>query len=238
MSPDNPHELIAVRSGSPLILGIANHGLIIASDIHAFSMHTKDIIYLNDGELLVLHKNNEYQIELLSGEKVNKKIEKIETDEQKGEKGKFDHYMLKEIFEQPEVIRNTIRGRLNFETGNVMLGGIESVMPELLKKRKITIVACGTSAYAGMVGKNFLQEIANIECEVVIASEFRYQKNFWNADTAILAISQSGETADTIAAIKEAKHRGMMTLGIINVPGSSIAQMTDAGIFTHAGKEV
>ncbi len=136
------------------------------------------------------------------------------------------------------MIENTIRGRINFETEQVTLGGIRNVMPELLKKKEIIIVACGTSYYAGLVGKNFLQEIGGIACRVEIASEFRYSKQFWNKDTALLVISQSGETADTLAALREAKHRGIMTLGIVNVPGSTIAQETDAGIFTHAGKEV
>lgn len=140
--------------------------------------------------------------------------------------------------EQPEVIENTIRGRINFETEQVTLGGIKQIMPELLTKKEIIIVACGTSYYAGLVGKNFLQEIGGIPCRVEIASEFRYGKQFWNKDTALLVISQSGETADTLAALREAKHRGIMTLGIVNVPGSTIAQETDAGIFTHAGKEV
>ncbi len=146
--------------------------------------------------------------------------------------------MLSEIFEQPEVIENTVRGRINFETEQVTLGGIKQIMPELLTKKEIIIVACGTSYYAGLVGKNFLQEIAGIPTRVEIASEFRYSKQFWSPDAALLVISQSGETADTLAALREARHRGIMTLGIVNVPGSSIAQETDAGIFTHAGKEI
>lgn len=193
---------------------------------------------MEDGELATLNLDGSYTLESVSGEIITREAQKLEIFQDTSDSSKYEHAMLSEIMEQPEVIENTIRGRINFETEQVTLGGIKSIMPELLTKKEIIIVACGTSYYAGLVGKNFLQEIGGIPCRVEIASEFRYGKQFWNKDTAMLVISQSGETADTLAALREAKHRGILTLGIVNVPGSTIAQETDAGIFTHAGKEV
>ncbi len=193
---------------------------------------------MEDGEFATLNLDGSYSLESVSGELISREALKLEIFQDTSDSSQYAHSMLGEIMEQGEVIENTIRGRINFETEQVTLGGIRNVMPELLKKKEIIIVACGTSYYAGLVGKNFLQEIGGIACRVEIASEFRYSKQFWNKDTALLVISQSGETADTLAALREAKHRGIMTLGIVNVPGSTIAQETDAGIFTHAGKEV
>lgn len=210
----------------------------VASDPHAFPENDPTVIHVEDGEFVTMTEDGEHTIESTSGEIINREAKKLEIFQENTDSSQYAHSMIAEIMEQPEVIENTIRGRINFETEQVTLGGIRSVMPELLTKKEIVIVACGTSYYAGLVGKNFLQEIAGIPCRVEIASEFRYSKQFWNKDTALLVISQSGETADTLAALREAKHRGIMTLGIVNVPGSTIAQETDAGIFTHAGKEV
>lgn len=238
ISPEDPTKLYAVRRGSPLMISIIENGIMVASDPHAFPENDPTVIHMEDGEFVTLSENGEYTIESTSGEVINREAKKLEIFQDSGDTSKYEHAMLAEIMEQPEVIENTIRGRINFETEQVTLGWIRTVMPSLLTKKEIIIIACGTSYYAGLVGRNFLQEIAGIPCRVEIASEFRYSKQFWWKDTVLLVISQSGETADTLAALREAKHRGIMTLGIVNVPGSTIAQETDAGIFTHAGKEV
>jgi glutamine---fructose-6-phosphate transaminase (isomerizing) len=238
VAPSDPTHLYAVRRGSPLMMSTIESGIMVASDPHAFPEWEPTVIPMEDGELATLNLDGTYTLESVSGEIINREAQKLEIFQDTSDSSKYEHAMLGEIMEQPEVIENTIRGRINFETEQVTLGGIRNIMPELLTKKEIIIVACGTSYYAGLVGKNFLQEIGGIPCRVEIASEFRYGKQFWDKNTALLVISQSGETADTLAALREAKHRGILTLGIVNVPGSTIAQETDAGIFTHAGKEV
>jgi len=238
VAPSDPGHLYAVRRGSPLMISTIENGIMVASDPHAFPEWDPTVIPMEDGELATLTTDGNYTLESVSGEIITREAQKLEIFQDTSDSSKYEHAMLAEIMEQPEVIENTIRGRINFETEQVTLWGIKTIMPELLTKKEIIIVACGTSYYAGLVGKNFLQEIGGIPCRVEIASEFRYGKQFWNKDTALLVISQSGETADTLAALREAKHRGILTLGIVNVPGSTIAQETDAGIFTHAGKEV
>lgn len=238
VSPDEPGHIYAIRRWSPLMIHMIRDGIMIASDPHAFPESTPTVIAMEDGELATLNQDGTYTLESVNGEVISREAQKLEIFQETSDTSQYAHSMLAEIMEQWEVIENTIRGRINFETEQVTLGGIKSIMPELLLKKEIIIVACGTSYYAGLVGKNFLQEIGGIPCRVEIASEFRYSKQFWNKDTALLVISQSGETADTLAALREAKHRGIMTLGIVNVPGSTIAQETDAGIFTHAGKEI
>ncbi len=238
ISPEDPSKLYAVRRGSPLMISIIDNGIMVASDPHAFPEKDPTVIHMEDGEFVTLAENGEYTIESTSGEIINREAKKLEIFQDSGDTSKYEHAMLAEIMEQPDVIENTIRWRINFETEQVTLGGIRTVMPSLLTKKEIVIIACGTSYYAGLVGRNFLQEIAGIPCRVEIASEFRYSKQFWTKDMALLVISQSWETADTLAALREAKHRGIMTLGIVNVPWSTIAQETDAGIFTHAWKEI
>ncbi|MCB9807621.1 SIS domain-containing protein [Candidatus Peribacteria bacterium] len=238
VSPEDPSKLYAVRRGSPLMISLIQNGIMVASDPHAFPETNPTVIPMEDGELATLNLDGSYSLESVSGDIITRDALTLEIFQDSNDSSQYEHCMLAEIMEQGDVIENTIRGRINFETEQVTLGGIRNVMPELLKKKEIIIVACGTSYYAGLVGKNFLQEIGGISCRVEIASEFRYSKQFWDKDTALLVISQSGETADTLAALREAKHRGIMTLGIVNVPGSTIAQETDAGIFTHAGKEV
>lgn len=238
IAPHDPSRIYAIRRGSPLMISIIRDGIMVASDPHAFPESDPAVIPMEDGELAILSQDGTYTLESMGGELINREAQKLEIFQETNDTSEYAHSMLAEIMEQWEVIENTIRGRINFETEQVTLGGIRSIMSELLTKREIIIVWCGTSYYAGLVGKNFLQEIGGISCRVEIASEFRYSKQFWNRDSALLVISQSGETADTLAALREAKHRGILTLGIVNVPGSTIAQETDAGIFTHAGKEV
>lgn len=238
IATEHPEHIYAIRRWSPLLLSTVDDGIMVASDPHAFPAKELSVVQMGDGELAILNRDGTFTIELATGETLVKEAQKLEIFHADTTDSRFAHAMLSEIFEQPEVIENTIRWRINFETEQVTLWGIKQIMPELLTKKEIIIVACGTSYYAGLVGKNFLQEIAGIPTRVEIASEFRYSKQFWSSESALLVISQSGETADTIAALREARHRGVMTLGIVNVPGSTISQETDAGIFTHAWKEI
>lgn len=239
MSSFEPGTLIAARLSSPLRIGVGSDQLIIASDPSAILNYTQQIITLADREIAVI-TDGEYKIsDLESGDIIDKEIEKIEWDLAQAEKGGFKHFMLKEIMEQPESIRNSLRGRIIAEEGKAVLGGLSSVEEKLRKIERLTIVACGTSYYAGLIGEYMLEEYAGLPTEVCVASEFRYRKPILDQQhDAILVLSQSGETADTLAAVKEVKERGILTLGIVNVIGSSIAQETDAGIYTHAGPEI
>ncbi len=239
MAKSEPGTIIAARLSSPLRIGIGTDELIIASDPSAILNHTQKIVTLSDKEIAVF-KDNNYMISTLdSGDIVDKEVEKIEWDLEQAEKGGFDHFMLKEIFEQPETVLNSLRGRLISEEGKAVLGGLKSVEDRLRRIERLTIVACGTAYYAGLVGEYMLEEYAGLSTEVCIASEFRYRKSILNPKTdAVLVLSQSGETADTLAAVKEAKEKGVLALGIVNVIGSTIAQETDGGIYNHAGPEI
>lgn len=236
LSSKAPDELIAARLGSPLLVGVGDGEYFISSDSSGILAYTKKVVYLEDGEVVRL---------TTSGMKILNKnvikiphIEEIEWDLEEAQKGGHAHFMLKEILEQPESIKSTFRGRMIAKEGNVKLGGLELVQKQLKNIKKIHIVACGTSYYAGMVGKYMLEEYAGISTEVDIGSEFRYRKPILNPNTAFLCISQSGETADTIAPLMEAKNKGVLTLGIVNVVGSTIARYTDAGVYTHSGPEI
>ena len=240
ISKKEPDKIVVARSSSPLLVGIGKNEYIVASDASAVIGYTKNVVYLNDGEIGVITPND-FQILTLDKQPVKKDIQELEWDIQEAEKGGLDHFMLKEIFEQPEAIGNAIRGRLIIKEGLAKLGGLESVEKQLRKIRKIIIIACGTSYHAGLIGEYMLEEYAGIPTEIEYASEFRYRKPVLDppaGGTAVVAISQSGETADTLAAIREAKRKGALTLGIVNVVGSSIARETDAGIYNHAGPEI
>ncbi len=237
MSARNPDEIIAARLGSPLVIGIGTDGHFVSSDPAALLAHTKDVVYLEDGEMAIVTKNS-YQVVARDGKKLSKTPEKVEWDVEQVKKQGYEHFMLKEIFEAPEVIENTIRGRLIPERGKAKLGGLEGYLPELSKLERLTITACGSAYYTGYVGKYLLEEYAKLPVDIELASEYRYKANFKDDRHALLAVTQSGETADTLAAVRLAKDMGLLTLGIVNVVGSTIARNTDAGVYNHAGPEV
>ena len=232
-----PDKIIAARMGSPIVLGLGRGEHFIASDPSPILPHTKQVVFLEDGDVAVITPEG-HTIQKLDSSKVKRETTEIEWSAEEAQKGGYEHFMLKEIMEGPEVIENTLRGRLILEKGLAKLGGLESVAKELAKIERIIIVACGTAYYAGQVGEYMLEEYAGIPVEVELGSEFRYRKSVINERTAVLAISQSGETADTLEAVREGKRRGALTLGIVNAVGSTIARETDAGVYNHAGPEV
>jgi glucosamine--fructose-6-phosphate aminotransferase (isomerizing) len=232
-----PDKLIAARMGSPIVIGLGNGEHFIASDPSPILPHTKQVVFLEDGEVAILTPK-EHKILKLDASRVKREATEIEWSAEQAQKGGYEHFMLKEIMEGPEVIENTLRGRLIASKGEVKLGGLESVAKELKTIDRIIIVACGTASYAGLVGEYMLEGHAKIPVEVEIGSEFRYKNPVINERTAVLAISQSGETLDTLEAVREGKRRGALTLGIVNTVGSTIARETDAGIYNHAGPEI
>jgi len=232
-----PEKLIAARMGSPIVLGIGKKEHFIASDASPILPHTKKVVFLEDGEVAVITPET-HTVYKLEGSRVNRAPEEIEWSAEEAQKGGYEHFMLKEIMEGGETIENTLRGRLIPEKGLAKLGGLESVASQLKKIERIIIVACGTAYYAGLVGEYMLEEYAGIPVEVELGSEFRYRKPVINERTAVLAISQSGETLDTLEAVREGKRRGALTLGVVNTVGSTIARETDAGVYNHAGPEI
>ncbi|PJE50558.1 MAG: glutamine--fructose-6-phosphate transaminase (isomerizing) [Candidatus Yanofskybacteria bacterium CG10_big_fil_rev_8_21_14_0_10_36_16] len=238
INSDEPDKLIAVKNSSPLLIGITKNGqYFAASDATALLTHTREIIYLNDKEMAVLNGTG-YQIETISGQSINKKIEVLKEKEESIQKSGFPHFMLKEIFEEPEAVENAINGRLIYKEGTAKLGGIETIKNELSKINHLTITACGTAYLAGQIGEYLVEELSGVSSKVEYASEFRYKNPVIKNNSAILAVSQSGETADTLAALYEAERKNCLTLGIVNVVGSSIARQTHAGIYNHAGPEI
>ncbi|MBN1130627.1 MAG: glutamine--fructose-6-phosphate transaminase (isomerizing) [Chitinispirillaceae bacterium] len=235
---DNPDVLVGGRKGSPLVVGVGDNELFLASDASAIVHHTKKVIYLKDGNLIELRKNGEYSTVTLDNRAVNTEIHHIEGDAEALAKGGFDHFMIKEIFEQPETIRNAMRGRLLVEEGAARLDGLNLVLPELRSIRRILLIACGTSWHAALCGEYMIEEIAGIPVEVEYASEFRYRNPIIESHTLVFVISQSGETADTLAALREAAHKGATVLGICNAVGSTIARETHGGVYLHAGPEI
>lgn len=234
---NDPGKMIVARNGSPLVLGILEDGFIVASDIAPIVRHTDRVVYLEDGEMAEITAEK-YEVINFKRKKVDKEISKIDWTVEEAEKKGYPHFMLKEIMEQPEAIENSIRGRLVVGEGIAKLGGLRDAAERARHLKRIVIVSCGTSYYAGLVGKYMFEEYAGIRTDVEHASEFRYRKPLLDEETAVLAISQSGETADTLAAIREAKNKGALTLGIVNVVGSTIARETDAGVYNHAGPEI
>ena len=238
MCADEPEMMIGARKGSPLILGIGSDEYILASDAAAVIERTKQVSYLQDGEMVIINRKGGYQIKTLDNVQLIREVQELELSLQEIQKGAHKHFMLKEIMEQPEVMENTMRGRINVEECLVKMDGLNRAMPRILSASRILICACGTSWHAGLVGEYLLETLARIPCEVEYASEFRYRRPILYKDDVMIAISQSGETADTLAAIHLAKQRGCLTLGICNTVGSSIARETDAGVYLHAGPEI
>ena len=232
-----PDKLIAARMGSPIVIGIGKGERFIASDASPILPHTKKVVFLEDGEVAVLTPDS-HTVYKLDASKVTRKAENIQWNAEEAQKGGYEHFMLKEIMQGATVVEDTLRGRLIVEKGQAKLGGLEGVAKQLEKIERIIIVACGTAYYAGLVGEYMLEEHAGIPVEVELGSEFRYRKPVINERTAVLAISQSGETLDTLEAVREGKRHGALTLSIVNTVGSTIARETDAGVFNHAGPEI
>lgn len=237
MSEDDPTQLIAARKGSPLVIGVGHGEFFMASDATPIIEYTKDVVYLNDYEVAVI-KNGELKVVTLDNTQTTPYIQKVEMELEAIEKGGFDHFMLKEIFEQPRSIADSMRGRVQADEGHLILGGLRDYLDQLAASKRIVIVGCGTSWHAGLVAEYIFEELARIPVEVEYASEFRYRNPIIKERDVVIAISQSGETADTLAAIELAKSKGATIFGVCNVVGSSIARATHAGAYTHAGPEI
>jgi len=238
LSADDPDLLIAARKGSPMVIGIGEDEFYVASDATPLVEYTKSVIYLAEEDMAVMRRGEEIQVKSIKNIKKTPYIQALEMDLDELEKGGYEHFMLKEIFEQPRSIRDSMRGRLHADEGIVSLGGMVDYEQKIAHAKRIIIVACGTSWHAGLVGEHLLEDLARIPVEVEYASEFRYRNPIINEEDVVIAISQSGETADTLAAIALAKEKGATIIGICNVVGSSIARATHAGSYTHAGPEI
>ena len=239
ISRNDPEKIIVAKKSSPLIIGIGKDEYFIASDPSAVAGYTDRVIYLDDEELGIITKDNCKILSIIDKNEIHKDHCEIDLDVSEIQKDGYDHFMLKEIFEAPEVIKNSTRGRIISEEGLVKLGGLDVLDQNKLREiNRIIIIACGTASYAGMVGEYMLEEYAGIPVEVEFGSEFRYRKPIINSKTAVIAISQSGETADTLASLAEAERKGALTLGIVNTVGSTIARKTEAGVYNHAGPEI
>lgn len=233
----DPDIVYASRQSSPLVIGVGEDEHYIASDPSALVGRTRSVVYLNDGEVAMVSTQN-LSVADLNEQPASYKIEQFEIDLEQAQKGSYPHFMLKEIFEGPEVVRTTFRGRLKTREGIVKLGGLEQVDDRLRQVRRLIITACGTSYYAGLMAEYLFEELTRLPVEVQFASEFRYREEPFDPHTAVLAISQSGETADTLAALRKAKEHGLLTLGVVNTVRSTIARETDAGVYNHAGPEI
>jgi glucosamine--fructose-6-phosphate aminotransferase (isomerizing) len=237
ISTHDPDMIIAARRGSPLILGIGNGEYLVASDAAAVIAHTRQVVYLNENEMAILRRDG-FQTKTIANIDTHSVVEEIAFELEQIEKGGFEHFMLKEIYEQPITFRDGFRGRLQTEEGTVKLGGLATVREKLHSAKRIIITACGTSWHAALVGEYLIEALARVPVEVEYASEFRYRNPIISSDDVVIAISQSGETADTLAAIREAKLKGATVIGMVNVVGSTIARETDAGVYLHAGPEI
>jgi len=234
---DEPEQLIAARKGSPLVIGIGEDEYFIASDATPIVEYTKSVVYLNDNNIAVVTKG-ELNLKTIDNNILTPKIQTLDLDIGEIDKGDFEHFMLKEIFEQSRSIRDTFRGRISKERNTIHLGGLHEVMPKLVNARRIIIIGCGTSWHAALIGEYLFEEFARIPVEVEYASEFRYRNPVIHIDDVVIVISQSGETADTLAAVNQAREAGALVLGICNVAGSSIPRETQGGVYTHAGPEI
>ncbi len=232
-----PDKLFCARKGSPLVVGIGEDEYFIGSDATALVAHTRNVFYLEDGEFAVINRDG-FITKTIENELIHKKIEKISFDLERIEKAGYAHFMLKEIYEQSHTVADAMRGRLIEDEGVAKLGGLTQILHNVLRARKIFITACGTSYHAGLIGEYMLEEYCRIPVEVEYASEFRYRNPIIDDDNLVVSISQSGETADTLAALREAKRKGSTVMGIVNVVGSTIARETHGGTYIHAGPEI
>ncbi len=237
ISSEEPGVLVAARKGSPLLVGVGENEWFVASDASPLLQYTRSVVYLDDGEMAVLTREG-YRVRNLVTARISKEVNQIDWDLTQVERGGYAHFMLKEICEQPESLRNTLRGHLLEEEGTARVSGLNLSDEELKKIERVIITACGTSWHSGIIGEYMLEEMARLPVEVEYASEFRYRNPVVDPHTLVIGISQSGETADTLAAIREAKRRGARTIGLVNVVGSTIAREVDGGIYLHAGPEV
>ncbi len=237
MCKDDPESLVVARRGSPLIIGVGKDEYIVASDASAIVQHTTQVVYLNDNEMAILQPGS-FKTMTIDNVPVSPQLKEVEFSLEQLELGDYQHFMLKEIMEQPQSVEMCLRGRIDTIEGRVILGGLSNYARELVRAHRIIITGCGTAWHAGLVGEYLFEELTKIPTEVEYASEFRYRNPIIEENTVVVAISQSGETADTLAALREAKERGALSLGIINTVGSTIARETDAGIYLHVGPEV
>ncbi len=237
ISADHPNKIVVARKGSPLIVGIGKSEYIVASDASAIIAHTNQVVYLADGEMAILSREG-FRTTTLDAVQVAKEVQQVEWKLEQIELDGFQHFMLKEIFEQPQSVKMAMRGRLNLREGSIHLGGIANYARELTRAHRFIFTACGTAWHAGLVGEYLFEDIARIPTETEYASEFRYRNPVIEDGTVLCAISQSGETADTLAALREAKEKGAIALGIVNTVGSTIARETDAGVYLHVGPEI
>jgi glutamine---fructose-6-phosphate transaminase (isomerizing) len=237
VNTDFPDKIFIARKGSPLLLGVGENEMFIASDASPIVEYTNKVVYLDDGEMAIVDRNS-YEVKTIEDVVLTKEVHELAISLDEIEKAGYPHFMLKEIFEQPRSLADCLRGRIDPENGTIQLGGIADVMDDLANANRIIIAACGTSWHSGLVGEYLFEYLAKTPVEVEYASEFRYRDPLIGKGDVMLVISQSGETADTLAALREAKERGAMVLGICNVVGSTISRETDAGVFTHAGPEI
>lgn len=234
---EEPDKIVVARKGSPLVIGVGDNENLIASDVNALIAHTNRVVYLEDNEIAEIYQDK-FSVKTLLDEELKKSIEEVDGTIEELTKGGFPHYMLKEIMEQPESIRNSMRGRVVLKEGSAKLGGLYGYEERLANSKRIIICACGTSWHAGLVAEYMIEQYAGIPVEVEYASEFRYRNPILTNEDTVIFISQSGETADTLAALKEAKRKGALCVGIVNVVGSTIARESDTGVYIHAGPEI
>lgn len=233
-----PHKIVGARKSSPLVLGIGDNEYFLASDASPIIKYTKKVVYLNDEEIVTIHRDKEFQIRTINNETLTPEIHELDLKIEEIEKGSYDHYMLKEIFQQPVTIAESMRGRFNAEEGWVTVGGMQPYMNRFIHTDRIIMAACGTSWHAALIGEYLFEELARVRTEVEYASELRYRNPILSESDVIIALSQSGETADTLAALEMAKEKGCLLYGVVNVVGSSIARITDSGSYIHAGPEI
>ena len=238
LDKNDPDTLIAAKKGSPMVIGVGKDEFFIASDASPIVEYTKNVVYIEDEHIAIIKRGEDLKIRTIRDKEITPYVQELELELEAIEKGGYDHFMLKEIYEQPRSIFDSMRGRLNSETGHLKMGGIEEYETKFINAKRIIIIACGTSWHAGMVAEYLFEEYARVPVEVEYASEFRYRNPIIYPDDIVIAISQSGETADTLAAIELAKTKGAIIFGVCNVVGSSIARATHAGSYTHAGPEI